>query len=114
MTANLEIALNAKGIKPNIPVIVRHEDPDFARMAQQVFEFEAVLSPAELAAPEFAAAALGERILGTGITANSLWVALATLITPAHSFCGQKVKEAAMIADFVPLYLETNCQTIHG
>lgn len=70
--ANLEIALNAKGIKPNIPVIVRYEDPDFAKMAQQVFESEAVLSPAELAAPAFAAAALGGRILGNGITANSL------------------------------------------
>ena len=73
-----------------------------------------MLSPAELAAPAFAAAALGGRILGNGITANSLWVALATLITPAHPFCGQRVKEAAMKTDFVPLYLETNYQTIHG
>lgn len=112
--ANLEIALNAKGISPSIPAIVRYEDPDFARMAQQVFEFEAVLSPVELAAPAFAAAALGGRILGTGITADSLWVALATLITPAHPFCSQRVKEAAMATDFVPLYLETKCQTIHG
>lgn len=112
--ANLEIALNAKGLKPNIPVIVRYEDPDFARMAQQVFEFEAVLSPAELAAPAFAAAALGGRILGNGMTADSLWVALATLITPAHPFCGQQVKQAAMAADFVPLYVETNYQTIHS
>ena len=113
-TANLEIALNAKGLKPSIPVIVRYEDPDFARMAQQVFEFEAVLSPAELAAPAFAAAALGGRILGNGITADSLWIALATLITPAHPFCGRLVKEVAMAGDFVPLYIETNCQTIHS
>ncbi len=111
---NLEIALNAKGLKPNIPVIVRYEDPDFARMTQKVFEFEAVLSPAELAAPAFAAAALGGRIIGNGITADSLWVALATLITPAHPFCGCAVKDMAMASDFVPLYLETNCQTIHG
>lgn len=111
---NLEIALNAKALVPNIPAIVRYEHPDFARMAQQVFEFEAVLSPAELAAPAFAAAALGGRILGNGITAESLWVALATLITPAHPFCGQRVQEAAMQSDFVPLYIETNCQTIHG
>lgn len=111
---NLEIALNAKALVPHIPAIVRYEHPDFARMAQQVFEFEAVLSPAELAAPAFAAAALGGRILGNGITADSLWVALATLITPAHPFCGQRVQEAAMQSDFVPLYIETNCQTIHG
>jgi voltage-gated potassium channel Kch len=113
-TTNLEIALNAKGISPKIPAIARYEDPHLAKMAQQVFEFEAVLSPAELAAPAFAAAALGERILGNGITGDSLWVALATLITPGHPFCGRSVKEAAMDTDFVPLYIETAHQTIHG
>ncbi|BAY96120.1 TrkA domain-containing protein [Tolypothrix tenuis PCC 7101] len=111
---NLEIALKAKGLSPSIPVIVHYADPDFAGMAQQVFDFEAVLSPAELAAPAFAAAALGGRILGNGITADSLWVAFATMITPAHPFCGQLVKDAAMSADFVPLYVEASCQTFHG
>lgn len=112
--ANLEIALNAKGLTSKVALIVRYQDPDFAKMAQQVFEFEAVLSPAKLAAPAFAAAALGGRILGNGMTANSLWVALATLITPGHPFCGQCVKQAAMTADFVPLYVETSSQAIHG
>ncbi|MDZ7956860.1 MAG: NAD-binding protein [Aulosira sp. DedQUE10] len=111
---NLEIALKAKGLSPSIPVIVHYADPDFAGMAQQVFDFEAVLSPAELAAPAFAAAALGGRILGNGITADSLWVAFATLITPAHPFCGELVKDVAMSADFVPLYVEASCQTFHG
>ncbi|WP_017315818.1 potassium channel family protein [Mastigocladopsis repens] len=111
---NLEIALKAKCMTPNVPVIVHYADPDFARMAQEVFDFEAVLSPAELAAPAFAAAALGGEILGNGITADSLWVAFATLITPSHPFCGQQMKDVAMSADFVPLYLETNSQTIHG
>ncbi len=112
--ANLEIALTAKGLVPKISVVVRNQDPQFAPLAQQVFDFEAVLSPTELAAPSFAAAALGGRILGNGMTADSLWVALATLITPEHPFCGKRVKEAAMAADFVPLYLETKYQTIHG
>ncbi|WP_026732118.1 potassium channel family protein [Fischerella sp. PCC 9605] len=111
---NMEIALKVKAITHKVPVIVHYADPDFARMAQQVFDFEAVLSPAELAAPAFAAAALGGRILGNGITADSLWVAFATLITPSHPFCGQRVKQAAMDADFVPLYVETNNQEIHG
>lgn len=113
-TANLDIALSAKSLTPKLPVVVRHQDPNFSRMVQQVFEFEAVLCPAELAAPSFAAAALGGRILGNGMTGDTLWVALATQITPEHPFCGRRVKEAAMDADFVPLYIETNCQTIHG
>jgi Trk K+ transport system NAD-binding subunit len=113
-TVNLEIALSAKSLVPKLPVVVRNQDPHFSRMVQQVFEFEAVLCPAELATPSFAAAALGGRILGNGMTGDTLWVALATLITPGHPFCGRRVKEAAMDADFVPLYIETNCQTLHG
>lgn len=113
-TANLEIALNAKGLNPKVRAIVRYQDPDFARMAQQIFDFEAVLSPAELVAPAFAAAALGGRILGNGMTADSLWVALATIITPGHPFCGLRVQDAGKASDFVPLYVVTRCQTIHG
>lgn len=113
-TVNLEIALSAKSLVSKLPVVVRNQDPEFSRMVQQVFEFEAVLCPAEIATPAFAAAALGGRILGNGMTGNTLWVALATMITPEHPFCGRRVKEVAMTADFVPLYIETNCQTLHG
>jgi Trk K+ transport system NAD-binding subunit len=113
-TSNLEIALNARGLSPRISAIVRYQDPDFARMAQQVFEFEAVLSPAELVAPAFVAAALGGKVFGNGMTADSLWVALATLITPTHPFCSHQVRDVAMASDFVPLYIETHSQTIHG
>ncbi|MEG4996393.1 potassium channel family protein [Microcoleus sp. B4-D4] len=112
--SNLEIALTAKGLAPKLPVIVRNQDSHFALMVQQVFEFEGVLNPTELAAPAFAAAAIGGRILGNGMTADSLWVCLATLITPKHPFCGYRIQDAAKSADFVPLYVETNCQTIHG
>jgi voltage-gated potassium channel Kch len=113
-TVNLETALTAKSLNPKLPVIVRYQDPEFAWMAQLVFDFDAVLSPAELVAPAFAAAALGGRVLGNGMTADSLWVALATLITPAHPFCGKRVMDAAMESDFVPLYIETRNQTVHG
>jgi voltage-gated potassium channel Kch len=111
---NVEITLSAKALASKLPVVVRHQDPEFALTAKQVFNFEMVLSPTELGTPSFAAAALGGRILGNGITGNTLWVALATLITPRHPFCGRQVKEAAMSADFVPLYLETNGQMIHA
>ena len=111
---NLEIALTAKGMAPKLPVIVRSENPQFAPLAQQVFEFEAVLSPADLAAPSFAAAALGGRILGNGMTADILWVAVATMITPAHPFCNKRVKDIAIDSDCVPLYLETGTCKMHG
>src|ERR687886_1520935 len=113
-TANLQIALSAKSLAPKLPVVVRNQDPHFSQMVSQVFEFEAVLCPAELATPSFAAAALGGRILGNGMTGDTLWVALGTLITPEHPFCGRRVREVAIDADFVPLYIETNRRTIHG
>ncbi len=113
-TANLEIALNAKGLNPKVAAIVRYQDPEFARMAHRVFDFEAVLSPADLVAPAFAAAALGGRILGNGMTVDRLWVALATVITPGHPFCNQQVEKIATECDCVPLYAVTRCQTIHG
>ncbi|NER35712.1 MAG: potassium channel protein [Oscillatoria sp. SIO1A7] len=112
-TINLEIALSAKGIVPKL-VVVRNHDPHFALMVQKVFEFESVLSPTEIAAPSFAAAALGGRICGNGMTGGNLWVALATLITPAHPFCNDRVKDAAMKSDFVPLYIENHSCAIHG
>lgn len=111
---NVEIALTAKAVAPKIPVVVRSQEPQFAQSVQEVFDFESVLCPTELASYSFAAAALGGRILGNGMTEDLLWVALATMITPRHPFCGKSVKEAAIKGDFVPLYLESKGETIHS
>lgn len=53
-TVNLEIALTAKGLVPRLSIVVRNQDPEFAHQVQQIFEFEQVMSPVELAAPAFA------------------------------------------------------------
>lgn len=111
---NLEIALTAKGLVPNLRTVVRNQDPHFALMVQQVFQFESVLSPIELAAPSFAAAAIGGRVFGNGMTSGNLWVALSMRMTPEHPFCGQSVQEAAMNSDFVPLHIQRNDRTLNG
>jgi Trk K+ transport system NAD-binding subunit len=113
-TINLEICLTAKALAPYLKTIVRSSDPQFAQSMQEVFEFDQVLSPVELATHSFVAAALGGRILGNGMTQDLLWVALATMITSKHPFCAQTVREAAIKADFVPLYIERKNQTLHG
>ncbi|MFN5513595.1 MAG: potassium channel family protein [Cyanobacteriota bacterium] len=113
-TVNVEIALTAQSLAPRLPVVLRCQDAQFGQSVQEVFDFEAVLCPSELAAYSFAAAALGGRILGNGMTDDLLWVALATLITPNHPFRGQRVKDAARRADFAPLYLERGGQTFHS
>ena len=111
---NLEICLTAKAIAPHLKTVVRSGNPQFAQSMQEVFEFNHVLSPVELATHSFVAAALGGRILGNGMTQDLLWVALATMITPNHSFCDRIVREAAIEADFVPLYLERKSITLHS
>ena len=113
-TTNLEISLTAKAIAPHIKTIVRSGDPQFAQSMQEVFEFDCVLSPVEIATHSFVAAALGGRILGNGMTQDLLWVALATMITSNHPFCGRIVQDVASQTDFVPLYLERNNTTLHS
>ena len=111
---NVEIALTVKALVPKIPVILRVQDNQFAESVKEVFQFENVLSPTELATHSFAAAALGGRILGNGMTDDLLWVSLATMITPNHPFCEKIVKEIATEADFVPLYISRGMDNIHS
>ena len=112
-TTNLEISLTAKALS-NSKTIVRSSDPQFAQSMQEVFEFDRVLSPLEMATYSFVAAALGGRIFGNGMTQDLLWVALATNISPKHPFFAQTVEAVAIKADFVPLYLERKNYTLHG
>jgi Trk K+ transport system NAD-binding subunit len=55
---NLQIALKARSMNPNIQVVLRIFDDDFAHALQEQFGFIA-LSATEMAAPVFAAAAAG-------------------------------------------------------
>jgi Trk K+ transport system NAD-binding subunit len=111
---NVEVGLTAKAIAPKLSVVLRSQNAQFAHSVEEVFEFDNVLCPTELATHAFAAAALGGRILGNGMTDDLLWVALATLITPKHPFCGRTLEAAAMAANFVPLYLERGERRIHS
>lgn len=111
---NVEIALTAKALAPRLPVILRIQDNQFAQATQEVFQFEIVLSPTELATYSFTAAALGGRILGNGMTDDLLWVALATIITPNHPFYGKSIQQISAEADLVPLYISRNNKNIHG
>jgi len=105
---NLEIGITAKSLAPQLPVLVRIHDPKFAHQIKQVFDFDMVMSPTELAAPVFAAAAIGGRIVGNCLSGDGLWFAIATPITPIHPLCKQLVHEAAIVEGFTPLYIETS------
>ncbi len=57
-SVNLQVALKARSINPDIQVVIRIFDEDFARSLHDQFGFTA-LSATEMAAPVFAAAAAG-------------------------------------------------------
>ncbi len=56
---NLEIALNARSLRKEIPIVLRMFDPDLARRVVQHFRLDTTFSSAALVAPFFAAQATG-------------------------------------------------------
>jgi Trk K+ transport system NAD-binding subunit len=87
---NLETALTARAIQPDIPVVLRLFDGDFASRIQRAFNITVSHSVSYLAAPSFAACMLGEETDTIPIGRHVLLVADLTLGT--HCVIeGQKV-----------------------
>lgn len=62
--ANVEIALDALRLRPDTPLVVRLSDNNLADKLHRAFGIAEVLSMPRLAAPAFAAAALGQKVKG--------------------------------------------------
>jgi Trk K+ transport system NAD-binding subunit len=62
---NIEVALDARRIRPDMPVVIRLFDQGLARQLEGTFDLQRALGMSTLAAPSFAAAALGGAVLGT-------------------------------------------------
>ncbi|MGG6297563.1 NAD-binding protein [Leptolyngbya sp. AN02str] len=60
---NLELAMMANSINPNLRVVIRTYDPRFSQNMDRVMPFANVLCAYELAAEAFVAAAFGENVL---------------------------------------------------
>jgi ubiquinone/menaquinone biosynthesis C-methylase UbiE/Trk K+ transport system NAD-binding subunit len=60
---NIEVALNAREINPDIKVVLRMFDEHLADRIERAFDFQAVFSTTALAAPSFAAAVWNQKIL---------------------------------------------------
>jgi len=63
--ANLEAALEARALAPDVRVVLRLFDDDFATQVYRTFTNAASRSVSYLAAPAFAAALMGREVLGT-------------------------------------------------
>jgi len=62
---NLEAALVGRSIRPDLPVVLRLFDGDFADRVQRAFNINISRSVSYLAAPAFAAALLGRQVIAT-------------------------------------------------
>ena len=62
---NLSVALNARKARPDLRVVVRLYDPDFATRVQRGFGIRFTRSVSHLAAPAFAAAAVRSEVIAT-------------------------------------------------
>lgn len=62
---NLQAALNARAARPDLRVVLRLFDDDFARRVQTAFSIDISRSVSRLAAPAFAAAMLEREVLAT-------------------------------------------------
>ncbi|HSL44209.1 MAG TPA: NAD-binding protein [Anaerolineales bacterium] len=81
---NLQIALKARSLNPNIQVVIRIFDEDFAHSLQEQFGFTA-LSATEMAAPVFAAAAAGADVTNPiSIEGQQLSLARLTILASSH------------------------------
>lgn len=62
---NIEVALDTHRIRPDLPVVVRLFDQDLARQLETALDIRRALGMSALAAPSFAAAAMGDAILAS-------------------------------------------------
>ena len=71
---NIEAALDSRRIRPDMPVVIRLFDQGLARQLEGTFDLQRALGMSTLSAPSFAAAALGESVLGTFSTQGTPFV----------------------------------------
>jgi Trk K+ transport system NAD-binding subunit len=72
--ANLEIALDARKVKPEIRVVLRMFDQELAAKIKDAFDIQLAFSTSELAAPLFAAASIDRSIVNSFYVGERLFV----------------------------------------
>jgi len=82
---NLSAALNGRAIRPDLRVVVRLFDPDFALRVQRGFGIRFTRSVSQLAAPAFAAAATRTDVVATVPIGDRRMALFARLRVPAGS-----------------------------
>jgi Trk K+ transport system NAD-binding subunit len=89
--ANLETALNARAQNPDIRVVMRLFDPDLAERVERAFNIPISRSVSALAAPSFAAAAVGRRVVASIAVGRRTLIVAQTHVEPGSPADGSTI-----------------------
>ncbi|GAB7041682.1 MULTISPECIES: NAD-binding protein [Catenuloplanes] len=91
---NLQAALNARGIKPDLRVVLRLYDGDFARRIQRAFQIAISRSVSYLAAPAFAEAMMDREVKATIPVARHVLLVAEVAVAPGGALVGTTLDAA--------------------
>lgn len=93
--ANLQAALNAQEVKPDLRVVLRLFDGDFAARLQQAFNIGISRSVSYLAAPAFAAALLHRSVLATIPVDRHVLLVAEVPVATGSELAGREIREVS-------------------
>lgn len=111
--ANLEIALDAKRLAPDIAVVMRIYDGQLADRMRRDIDARAILNSAELAAPAFVAAALGDEVLRAFDVQGSFINIISLDVSDEATGAGGTLGDLASRLDVTPVAL-SRAETEHS
>ena len=112
--ANLDIALDAREINPDIKVVMRMFDSDLARRVQKGFGIHTAFSTSALAAPVFATAASGLNVKHSFYVGDDLLNVCELIVAPGSSLEGWTVGKVGSTFDVsVVLYQDGQVTDLH-
>ena len=106
--ANLETALQGRDLKPDLRVVLRLFDGDFADRVQRAFGITASRSVSYLAAPAFAAALLEREVIGTIPVGRKALMLAEVPVCAGSSLDGAVVADAQDVGEVRVLALVTD------
>ncbi len=91
--ANLEIALDARRINPDIRVVLRMFDQNLADKVRAGFNIQIAMSQSAMSAPAFAMAAMERSIVNSFVVGDELMVMRRWTASPRDPVCGKSVAQ---------------------
>jgi Trk K+ transport system NAD-binding subunit len=112
--ANLDIALDAREIRPEIKVVMRMYDADLARRVEKGFGIHTALSTSALAAPVFAASAMRVNVKSSFYVGEELLNISELSIGTGSSLQGWRIQELEeRLSLDVVAYIENGVSHLH-